>query len=154
MQTTILYAFRSDFVRASGSFFLVSLGGLLIGTLFAILTGLGTKAARTLPVVQPLICLLLPYLSYLLSKLYISVENLEILGEMFHYSGILSIVTCGLLMKFYTRANMAEEPRITVKYFLKTIASHSEAMIFIFLGLSTFSKNHSWDVLFTVLTGR
>ncbi|KAI6182893.1 Sodium/hydrogen exchanger [Aphelenchoides bicaudatus] len=111
----------TDFVRASGSFFLVSLGGLLIGTLFALLAGLGTKAARKLPVVQPLICLLLPYLSYLLA-------------EMFHFSGILSIVACGLLMKSYIKANMSDEPRVTVKYFLKTISSSVGSCHFYFPG--------------------
>jgi NhaP-type Na+/H+ or K+/H+ antiporter len=59
----------SDFLRASCSFILVSFGGLLIGTLFALFTGLCTKFAKTLPVVQPLICLLFPYLAYLLGTL-------------------------------------------------------------------------------------
>uniref|UniRef100_A0A915CS91 Sodium/hydrogen exchanger n=1 Tax=Ditylenchus dipsaci TaxID=166011 RepID=A0A915CS91_9BILA len=128
-----------DFARASGSFILVVVGGVLIGILAAAITGLTTKFANTLNVVQPLICLLFPYLAYLLS-------------EMAHYSGILSIVVCGLFMKPYVTNNLSDESRITVKYFLKTIASHSEAMIFIFLGLSTFSKNHSWDFAFTGIT--
>jgi sodium/hydrogen exchanger-like protein 3 len=99
-----------DFLRASGSFFLVSIGGLLFGTLFALFTGLTTKFARTISVVQPIICLLFPYLAYLLA-------------ELCHYSGILAIVVCGLFMKSYVEQNMSEESRITVKYFLKTIAS-------------------------------
>ncbi|CAD5215203.1 unnamed protein product [Bursaphelenchus xylophilus] len=129
----------SDLVRVFGSFILVALGGVLFGTLAAIVTGLTTKMAGTLSVVQPLICLLFPYLAYLLA-------------EMFHYSGILAIVFCGLLMKPYVETNMSDESRITVKYFLKTIASQSEAMIFIFLGLSSFSRNHSWDIVFAVVT--
>lgn len=129
----------SDLVRVLGSFVLVALGGVLFGTLSAVVTGLTTKMARTLSVVQPLICLLFPYLAYLLA-------------EMFHYSGILAIVVCGLLMKPYVEHNMSEASRITVKYFLKTIASHSEAMIFIFLGLSSFSRNHSWDIVFALVT--
>ncbi|KAI1705510.1 sodium/hydrogen exchanger family domain-containing protein [Ditylenchus destructor] len=128
-----------DFIRASGSFVLVVLGGVMIGTLAAAITGLTTKFANTLNVVQPLICLLFPYLAYLLA-------------EMAHYSGILAIVVCGLLMKPYVSNNLSDESRITVIYFLKTIASHSEAMIFIFLGLSTFSKNHIWDFVFTGIT--
>ncbi|KAH7729187.1 sodium/hydrogen exchanger [Aphelenchoides avenae] len=128
-----------DFVRASGAFFLVALGGVLIGILASIVTGLTTKSAHSINVLQPLICLLFPYLAYLLA-------------EMAHYSGILAIVVCGLLMKPYVKNNISQESRITVKYFLKTIASHCEAMIFIFLGLSTFSKNHTWDMVFTGIT--
>lgn len=59
---------------------------------------------------QPLICLLFPYLAYLLA-------------EYSHFSAILAIVTCGVLMKPYVTTNISDESRITVKYFLKTIAS-------------------------------
>jgi len=73
-------------------------------------------------------------------------------------------------MKPYVANNISDESRITVKYFLKTISSHAEAMIFIFLGLSvsshihpfsfrpknkklqTFSRNHTWDFVFTAIT--
>lgn len=90
-----------DFVRASGAFFLVALGGVLIGILACVVTGLTTRLAlgllsnaglpflfRTahhINVLQPLICLLFPYMAYLLA-------------EMAHYSGILAYVAVGSKM--------------------------------------------------------
>uniref|UniRef100_A0A1I7XGH5 Sodium/hydrogen exchanger n=1 Tax=Heterorhabditis bacteriophora TaxID=37862 RepID=A0A1I7XGH5_HETBA len=62
------------------------------------------------------------------------------------------IVTCGLMMKPYIAGNLNDKALTTVKYFLKTLSSCCEAIIFVFLGLSTFSKNHSWDIVFTVIT--
>uniref|UniRef100_A0A7E4VSN9 Sodium/hydrogen exchanger n=1 Tax=Panagrellus redivivus TaxID=6233 RepID=A0A7E4VSN9_PANRE len=129
----------NDFVWASGSFFLVSIGGVLIGIIGAALTGYMTRLTKDLDHTQPLTCLLVPYVAYLVS-------------ESAHFSGILAIMVCGLLMKPYIRHNMSEDALITVKYFLKTIASHSEAMIFIFLGFSTFSRNHNWDFWFIGVT--
>uniref|UniRef100_A0A914PLD4 Cation/H+ exchanger domain-containing protein n=1 Tax=Panagrolaimus davidi TaxID=227884 RepID=A0A914PLD4_9BILA len=100
----------NDFLRASGAFFLVAIGGILIGIIGAAATGLTTRVTKEIAHSQPLICLLFPYLAYLIA-------------ELGHYSGILSIVVCGLFMKPYVRRNMSEDAAITVKYFLKTIAS-------------------------------
>uniref|UniRef100_A0A0K0D3P7 Na_H_Exchanger domain-containing protein n=1 Tax=Angiostrongylus cantonensis TaxID=6313 RepID=A0A0K0D3P7_ANGCA len=67
-------------------------------------------------------------------------------------SGILAIVTCGLMMKPYIAGNLNEKALTTVKYSLKTLSSCCEAIIFVFLGLSTFSKNHTWDLTFALVT--
>lgn len=83
----------SDFAKAGSSFFLVALGGIGIGIVWAAITGLVTKCqshqvsiivcllfyrySHHLNVVQPLICLLFPYLAYLLA-------------ELVHMSGILA----------------------------------------------------------------
>uniref|UniRef100_A0A914S6K1 Cation/H+ exchanger domain-containing protein n=1 Tax=Parascaris equorum TaxID=6256 RepID=A0A914S6K1_PAREQ len=58
----------ADYATAGASFFVVSLGGILIGIIWALLTGYTTKHASHLNVVQPLICLLFPYLAYLSSE--------------------------------------------------------------------------------------
>uniref|UniRef100_A0A914VXT0 Sodium/hydrogen exchanger n=1 Tax=Plectus sambesii TaxID=2011161 RepID=A0A914VXT0_9BILA len=128
-----------DFVTGGISFFVVSFGGVAIGLFWAVLTGFTTKHTNHLNVVQPLICLLFPYLAYLLA-------------ELVHISGILAIVACGLLMKQYLRGNISEKSMVTVKYFLKTLSSSCEAIIFVFLGLSTVSKNHDWNLPFILVT--
>uniref|UniRef100_A0A915AT39 Cation/H+ exchanger domain-containing protein n=1 Tax=Parascaris univalens TaxID=6257 RepID=A0A915AT39_PARUN len=94
-----------DFIKASVSFFLVAFGGITIGMVWAAITGLTTRFSDKVQVVQPLICLLFPYLAYLIS-------------ESVHMSGILAC----------------------------------EAIIFVFLGLSTVSKSHNWDLIFIVVT--
>uniref|UniRef100_A0A915DB13 Sodium/hydrogen exchanger n=1 Tax=Ditylenchus dipsaci TaxID=166011 RepID=A0A915DB13_9BILA len=129
----------TDYLMAVVAFFWVSFGGILVGIVWAILTGLVTKWATTVSVVQPLTCLLFPYLAYLFA---------ESLG----LSGILAIVVCGMLMKQYIVGNISDQSQVTVNYFMKTLSSSCEAMIFVFLGLSAVSKNHDLDMVFIVVT--
>ncbi|XGW32561.1 hypothetical protein V3C99_017259 [Haemonchus contortus] len=130
---------REDFVHAFINFAMVSTGGILIGLVWVCVTAFATKWSYDVPILQPLVCLFFPYLSYLIS-------------ESVHMSGILAIVTCGLMMKPYISGNLNEKALTTVKYFLKTLSSCCEAIIFVFLGLSTFSKNHTWDLMFALVT--
>ncbi|CAI2357871.1 unnamed protein product [Caenorhabditis sp. 36 PRJEB53466] len=62
------------------------------------------------------------------------------------------IVVCGICMKSYVTGSMEERADITVKYTLKTLSSCCEAVIFVFLGFSIFSKDHKWDVGFAIVT--
>ncbi|KAL3991018.1 sodium/hydrogen exchanger 3 [Acanthocheilonema viteae] len=128
-----------DFIKALISFFLVSFGGILIGIVGAALTGLTTKYSNKQQVLQPLICLIIPYLSYLVA-------------ESVHFSGILAIVLCGLMMKQYLAGNLSKQSLVTTSYFLKTLSTSCEAIIFVFLGLSTVSKKHDWDSVFIGVT--
>ncbi|KAI1713202.1 sodium/hydrogen exchanger family domain-containing protein [Ditylenchus destructor] len=129
----------SDYLLAMVAFLWVSLGGILVGIVWAIITGFITKWATSLSVVQPLTCLLFPYLAYLCA------EGLGL-------SGILAIVVCGMLMKQYIVGNISEQSQVTVNYFMKTLSSSCEALIFVFLGLSAVSKNHDLDIAFIAVT--
>ncbi|VDN01036.1 unnamed protein product [Thelazia callipaeda] len=129
----------ADYITASSSFFIVSFGGLLIGLSWAIMTGFTTKYSQHLNVVQPLICLLFPYLAYLIA-------------EMVAMSGILAIVICGLAMKQFVVGNLSRKSLVTVQYFMKTLSSSCEALIFVYLGISAVSKNHDWDIVFIIGT--
>ncbi|VDK43946.1 unnamed protein product [Anisakis simplex] len=102
-----------DFVKASLSFFLVVFGGIAIGMVWAAITGLTTRFSNKVQVVQPMICLLFPYLAYLIS-------------ESVHMSGILAIVVCGLMMKRFVKGNLSEKSLVTVTYFLKTLSSRCD----------------------------
>ncbi|VDN57846.1 unnamed protein product [Dracunculus medinensis] len=128
-----------DYCKAGASFFIVSFGGILIGIAWALITGFTTKYARHLNVVQPLICLLFPYLAYLTS-------------EMVSMSGILAIMICGVVMKQFLVGNLSRKSLVTVQYFMKTLSSSCEALIFVYLGISAVSKNHDWDLLFISVT--
>uniref|UniRef100_A0A914X3B0 Sodium/hydrogen exchanger n=1 Tax=Plectus sambesii TaxID=2011161 RepID=A0A914X3B0_9BILA len=128
-----------DFAAGFASFFVVALGGVFVGLVWAIITGFTTKHTNHLTVIQPLICLIFPYLAYLLS-------------ELVHISGILAIVTCGLVMKQYVKSNVTGKSLVTVNYFLKTLSSSCEAIIFMLLGLSTISEKHYWDTAFVAVT--
>lgn len=55
-------------------------------------------------------------------------------------------------MKEYVKGNVSVEANTSVKYFTKMLAQCSETVIFMFLGLSTVSSNHTWDTNFVVIT--
>nr|CAD2157395.1 unnamed protein product [Meloidogyne enterolobii] len=131
--------FWTDYLLAVIAFFWVSVGGIVVGALWAVLTGIVTKFGAGVSVVQPLTCLLFPYLAYLIA-------------ESFGLSGILAIVVCGMGMKQYIVGNISEQSLVTVNYFMKTLSSSCEAVIFVFLGLSAVSKNHDLDFAFIFIT--
>ncbi|KAI3416006.1 Sodium hydrogen exchanger [Globodera pallida] len=142
---TIVNLQWNDYFIGLLSFFCVSIGGILVGGLWAVLTGIVTKLSQDVDVrvVQPITCVLFPYLAYLIA---------EALG----LSGILAIVVCGMGMKQYIMGNIPEQSLLTISYFMKTLSSSCEAVIFVFLGLSAVTAvvNHhrDFDFAFILIT--
>ncbi|XP_003371541.1 sodium/hydrogen exchanger 3 [Trichinella spiralis] len=136
-----------DIISGLVSFFVVGLGGVVIGFIWAVLISLITKNCNVsftrwtshVPILEPLFVFAMAYSAYLSA-------------EMFHLSGILAIVFCGISMKQYVEGNVSEKSQTTVQYFLKMLSSSSETVIFMFLGLSTVSTYHQWDTAFIALT--
>ncbi|KAE8282265.1 Na(+)/H(+) exchanger beta Beta-NHE Na(+)/H(+) antiporter [Larimichthys crocea] len=73
-------------------------------------------------------------------------------AEVFHLSGIMSLIACGVMMRPYVEANISHKSYTTIKYFLKMWSSVSETLIFIFLGVSTVAGPHAWNWTFVVST--
>nr|WRO44058.1 sodium/hydrogen exchanger beta [Rachycentron canadum] len=101
-------------------FFVVALGGVMVGAIYGIL------GAFT-------------YMAYLSA-------------EVFHLSGIMSLIACGVMMRPYVEANISHKSYTTIKYFLKMWSSVSETLIFIFLGVSTVAGPHAWNWTFVIFT--
>lgn len=120
-------------------FFVVCLGGLVLGILSGIGTALLTKYTVQVRVVQPLVIYMMAYLGFLMS-------------ELFEVSGIISIIGCGLVQRHYAFSNISDKSRTTVKYFTKVLASASEIIIFLFLGLSMVNDQHDWHTGFVLWT--
>lgn len=55
-------------------------------------------------------------------------------------------------MKQYVEFNITKKSDAAIEYALKMGASIMETIIFIFMGLSTFSDVHSWNTGFVILT--
>ncbi|ELU07584.1 hypothetical protein CAPTEDRAFT_224019 [Capitella teleta] len=125
----------SQIALGVGSFFTISLGGLSIGIVFGILTALITRTTKHVRVVEPLTILILAYLSF-------------IVAELFHWSGIISMIGCGLVQAQYSFHNISTKSLITVEYFIKMLASIQDAVIFLFLGLELIRANHVWHTGF------
>lgn len=134
--TNILY---TDLLAGFASFFVVALGGTIIGILWGFLTGLVTRYTHQVRVIEPIFIFVMAYLAYL---------NAEI----FHMSGILAITFCGITMKNYVEANISHKSHTTVKYAMKMLSSSSETIIFMFLGVATINSRHDWNLWFVVLT--
>ncbi|KAL4220576.1 hypothetical protein ACF0H5_020974 [Mactra antiquata] len=127
-------------------FFVVSTGGLAIGIIFGAITAILTKYTEHCRVVEPLAVFVLAYISYLMA-------------EMFHFSGIISIIGCGLTQAQYAFHNISKKSHTTVKYFGKMMSSTCDCVIFMFLGISLFKSDvlnadhwHIGFILWTVIT--
>ncbi|NXV77552.1 SL9A5 protein, partial [Atlantisia rogersi] len=123
----------TDYMKGVASFFLVSLGGTAVGLLFAFLLALITRFTKRVRIIEPLFVFLLAYIAYLAA-------------EMVSLSSILAVTFCGICCKKYVEANISQKSRTTVKYTMKTLASSSETIIFMFLGISAVDTSKwAWD---------
>lgn len=128
-----------DMAAGFASFLLVALGGTAIGIIWGFLTAFITRFTNHVRVIEPIFVFIMSYLAYL---------NAEI----FHLSGILAITFCGITMKNYVHQNISENSQTTIKYGMKMLASSSETIIFMFLGVSTVHDHHEWNTWFVVFT--
>lgn len=58
-----------DIVLGAASFFVVAVGGVLIGLIFGVIASLTTKYTEKTPILEPLIIITLSYLSYLTAEM-------------------------------------------------------------------------------------
>ncbi|KAM9339819.1 sodium/hydrogen exchanger 1b [Symphorus nematophorus] len=120
-------------------FFVVSLGGIMVGAVYGILGAFTSRFTSHTRVIEPLFVFLYSYMAYLSA-------------EVFHLSGIMSLIACGVMMRPYVEANISHKSYTTIKYFLKMWSSVSETLIFIFLGVSTVAGPHAWNWTFVIFT--
>ena len=131
----------ADLLLGCCSFLTVAVGGLAVGLVCGLLTSLLTRATRGLRIIEPLALFCGGYLAY-------------VAAELVHWSGIISLIGCGLVQAHYAFRNISAESRITVNYFIKMLSSISDCIIFLYLGMSWFTNTHVWDpgfILWSVL---
>ncbi|XP_068695685.1 Na(+)/H(+) exchanger beta-like [Montipora foliosa] len=133
---TITYA---EVLKGLASFLVVSVGGTILGFLWGLATAFVTKYTDHVRVIEPIFVFVMSYLAYLTA-------------EMFHLSGIMSIVTCAIVMKPYVELNISRKSHTTIKYFLKMMSSGSETLIFMFLGVRVVTEDHKWNTGFVLIT--
>ncbi|XP_067267137.1 sodium/hydrogen exchanger 1b isoform X3 [Chanodichthys erythropterus] len=120
-------------------FFVVSLGGIMVGGVYGVLAAFTSRFTSHTRVIEPLFVFLYSYMAYLSA-------------EVFHLSGIMALIACGVVMRPYVEANISHKSYTTIKYFLKMWSSVSETLIFIFLGVSTVAGPHAWNWTFVTIT--
>ncbi|XP_048049113.1 sodium/hydrogen exchanger 2 isoform X1 [Megalobrama amblycephala] len=124
-----------------GSFFVVGLGGVLLGLLFGFVAAFSTRFTGKVREIEPVIIFLYSYMAYLIA-------------ELFAISSIMAIVTCALTMKYYVEENVSQHSCTTIRHVIKMVGSVSETLIFFFLGVVTITTEHEWNwgyILFTLL---
>ncbi|CAH2283473.1 sodium hydrogen exchanger 3 [Pelobates cultripes] len=129
-----------DCVKGVVSFFVVSLGGTLVGIIFAFILSFVTRFTKHVRIIEPGFVFIISYLSYLTS-------------EMLSLSAILAITFCGIFCQKYVKANISEQSATTVRYTMKMLASGAETIVFMFLGISAVDPNiWTWNTAFILLT--
>ncbi|XP_074847491.1 sodium/hydrogen exchanger 2 isoform X2 [Carettochelys insculpta] len=128
-----------DVFAGIAKFFVVGIGGVLIGIILGFVAAFTTRFTHKIRVIEPLFVFLYSYLSY-------------VTAEMFHLSGIMAITACAMTMNKYVEENISQKSYTTIKYFMKMLSSVSETLIFIFMGVSTVGKNHEWNWAFVSFT--
>eukprot|EP00049_Salpingoeca_infusionum_P005366 m.91377 g.91377 ORF g.91377 m.91377 type:complete len:829 (+) comp12945_c2_seq1:183-2669(+) len=132
----------SSFGTGIASFAVVFLGGLIMGIVHGLVAAFITRFLVTGSVrfLEPMILIVVGYLSY-------------INAELFHFSGIVSIMVCGMMLRHYASKNISKDSRTSVEYFLKLIAGTAETIVFVLLGvILVTSVGDGWNTAF-ILSG-
>lgn len=143
--TVVLYNIMSAFVASSsvtglqiatgiGCFFTVSLGGALIGLVHGVFSCL---LSRFNVVSETIGMLLMSYLAYLVA-------------DLFAWSGIISIVVCGVFQAAYAFHNLTPLSVMLLESAVEQMTAISEAIIFLLLGSEVFALNLHWHTGFII----
>lgn len=108
---------------------------MVIGIFVGAVSALITRITNDVRVVEPLIVVVMAYLSY-------------VGAELFHFSGIIALIACGLMQAEYVKDNISKRSFTTIKYFLNTLSSISDVCVFFFLGRMLIREGHVWDTGF------
>ena len=119
------------------SFLTIAFGGLIIGIVYGLLTALVTRTTTDgIYSLETWFCKTIWRLSLckIVCRIFLSVvrvcEPLAIFGiaylsyataELFHWSGIISLIGCGIVQAHYAFKNISKKSYTTVKYFIKML---------------------------------
>ena len=113
----------------SVDFFLLFFRSLLCGFLVAVLSSLLLKKCRALtksPVVECAMIFSFAYIAY-------------VAAELWHFSGIITLLTCSVMMANYTWYNLSPQGKQSSVVIFKFLGFLAECFVFSYLGLTFFS---------------
>ncbi|UJR37512.1 hypothetical protein I4U23_030214 [Adineta vaga] len=97
-------------------------------------------------------------LSLEISLLLLTAYASYMFAEIFHLSGIMSILVCGLTMSHYTHENLSSVGRQSITVMFRTIAFLAETCVFVYLGVGIFEYQHAfhpklifWTIVLTIV---
>ena len=121
------YVEKINYLLACLSFFTVVFGGFFVGLCVGFVTSFIVKFTKHTQVIEPFLILATGFFSY-------------VLAETFHWSGIIGLIGCGIVQKRYAFQNISKSSLSTVKNLVTTLATFSDCVIFLFLGIVTVSR--------------
>jgi len=104
-------------------FFILFIGGFLIGWLLGVLTGYLLAAVESDPFIEITLTTVLAYVSFLMAE------------ELFHTSGVMATVAAGLVMSSWGRMKVSPSVRNYLEHFWEYLAFIANALIFLLVGL-------------------
>ncbi|KAL6054223.1 Sodium/hydrogen exchanger 2 [Balamuthia mandrillaris] len=141
---------------AVAKFLYVSIGGVVVGIVVALISAFITKYTHPIPIIEPLIVgnviitarlfFLCSTISSFISRhlhgfLKYNIGTLALVAyvfcELFAMSGIVAIMVAGIVMSRYTQANISHKSKTTLHVMIKLTASTAETIVFVYLGVST-----------------
>lgn len=124
---------------AVGEFFLSFSMSFVIGAVFALILALLLKhvALQRTPSLEFCTVCLFAYGPYFLA-------------EGLHLSGIMAILSSGIVMSHYAHYNLSIMTQVTVQQVFRTFAFLAESCVFAYLGMAIFSFNHNFQPAFII----
>lgn len=131
----VLAAILTDIVVKSGAltagtvldgvttFFIVFLGGLVVGGLMAYVAGIVLGKVEEDPSIEITLTTVLAYLSFFVAE------------AIFHVSGVMAVIAAGLLLGGWGRMKISVKVRNYLEHFWEYIAFVANALIFLLVGL-------------------
>ncbi len=119
------------FAGAAEDFLVVSAGGLGIGLILGYLVSSVFLARVDDPLIETSTTLALAYGSFLLAE-----EFGIIVGRDLHFSGILAVVTAGLMVGNVGMHNTSPSTRLTLEHFWELLTFLVNSMVFLVIGLA------------------
>lgn len=106
-----------------GEFFLVFLGGVVVGGVLAVITGYTLGAIESDPAIEITLTTILAYFSFIIAE------------HIFHVSGIMAVVAAGLTIGSWGKAKISPSTRDFMEHFWEYLSYLANVLIFLMVGL-------------------
>eukprot|EP01028_Stygiella_incarcerata_P013430 TRINITY_DN82303_c0_g1_i1.p1 TRINITY_DN82303_c0_g1~~TRINITY_DN82303_c0_g1_i1.p1 ORF type:complete len:659 (+),score=180.15 TRINITY_DN82303_c0_g1_i1:97-1977(+) len=128
-------------MRGVGTFFILFVGSVILGLIGSLLPALMYKKTRlrNFPILELSTLLLLAYVPYLIA-------------EMVKLSGIMCILTTGVVMAYYVKPNLSVVNQSMSSDVFRVLAFISETLVFAYLGLAVFAFDHKIHIGIVIVT--
>jgi len=128
-------------LSGAGDFFIVFIGGLLVGLILGWITGLILGTVRNDPSIEITLTTILAYASFLVAE------------EWLHVSGVMATVAAGLMLGSWGKFKVTASIRTYVHHFWEYMSFVATALIFLMVGMRVEfgAILESIDILFWVL---